>query len=236
MWTFHIWTHNLPQLLNSTLIAKLALHPLVLTSEMAPPFTQDVMPKLGGHLWQWFLLYTPELICPQILWILGPKFFFPLFISLAPDIVQVIFMALLECHNIPLTALSSSVSTILSALTILFTKVNMFNKNKYNYIAIMLTYRWLPFSLRVETEPSPWAFLMWSGSGSPYSPGVTLSFTFPTSIILIIFVFLEMLCFFQLETFVHTLLYGHSPLCLMGHGMQYLHGVRNDNPLEYSYH
>ena len=73
-------------------------------------------------------------------------------------------------------------------------------------------------------------------SGSPYSPGVTLSFTFPASIILIFFVFLEMLRFFQLETFEHTLLYGHSPPRLMGHGMQYLHGVRNDNPLEYSYH
>ena len=36
MWTFHIWIHSLPQLLNSTLIAKLALHPLFLTSENGP--------------------------------------------------------------------------------------------------------------------------------------------------------------------------------------------------------
>ena len=35
-WTFHIWIHDLPQLCNSILIAKLALHPLLFTSENGP--------------------------------------------------------------------------------------------------------------------------------------------------------------------------------------------------------
>lgn len=35
-WTFHIWIHDLPQICNSTLIAKLALHPFLFTSENGP--------------------------------------------------------------------------------------------------------------------------------------------------------------------------------------------------------
>lgn len=144
-------------------------------------------------------------------------------------------MAHLECHNSPLITLSSSVSSILASPSNPFSlRKPTCLINNCNYIAITLAHQWLSFSLRVEIVT--WTFLIWYSSGSSYSPGVILSFTFPVSIIHIFFVFLEMLCFFQLETFEHILPWDSPNTHTMGHGMQYLHGVRNDNPLEYSYH
>lgn len=106
--------------------------------------------NFGGHFWQWFLHYTPDIVCHQSLSILGPQSVFLPFFSPVTFIVQTNVTAHREYHGSPFITLFSSVSSIFN-FSILFMEVKVFfNKNRNTTI---LPYQCLPFTLRVGIRP-----------------------------------------------------------------------------------